>query len=136
MISRLMTVLLFTSRISRTVRILRSGLLRQWRTVSKNRLEAGLWASGLFAVAVADPHTSGLIETCVFKLIGIPRCPGCGLGHAIGFLVRGEILFSIQSHPLAILVAGILLHRIVKLVRSDSIRSFPSKPPSHYVESH
>jgi len=107
-----------------------------WRAANKKQLEAGLWASGLVAVAVADPRAPGLIETCLFKLIGLPRCPGCGLGHAIGFLARGEILFSIQSHPLALFVVGILLYRVVKLLWFDTTPSFPSKLPGHYVKSH
>ena len=82
------------------------------------RHEAGLWAIGLLVVAAADPTAPALIEVCLFKAAGLAYCPGCGLGHAVGFLARGELMLSIQSHPLVIPVVGILLHRIVFLIRT------------------
>lgn len=90
------------------------------RGLNKKRLEAGLWITGVFAVAVADPRAPSLIETCVFKLAGFPRCPGCGLGHAVGFLARGEFLLSFQSHPFTILVVGVLAHRVATLLRKGT----------------
>jgi hypothetical protein len=39
---------------------------------------------------------------CPFRrLTGIP-CPGCGMGHALVFALRGDFAGSFRSHPLGI----------------------------------
>jgi hypothetical protein len=39
---------------------------------------------------------------CPFHLItGLP-CPGCGMGHALVFALRGDFAGSLRSHPLGI----------------------------------
>jgi len=79
--------------------------------------EAGIWTAGLCAVAFANPETPAFIEACLFKAVGFAFCPGCGLGHAVGYLARGGFLLSFQSHPFAIFVAVMLLHKISTLIR-------------------
>jgi len=76
-----------------------------------------MWVCGILAVAVADPTAPALLQTCLLKAVGFQYCPGCGLGHAVAYLARGEILLSIQSHPFAPIVVGVLLHRVVTLCR-------------------
>ncbi|HXT00502.1 MAG TPA: DUF2752 domain-containing protein [Elusimicrobiota bacterium] len=45
------------------------------------------------------PESAGL---CPFRLAtGIP-CPGCGMGHALVFALRGDLAGSFHSHPLGI----------------------------------
>ena len=85
----------------------------------KNRLfaEAGVWTAGLLAVAIANPEAPALIEACLFKAVGFAFCPGCGLGHSVGYLARGEFFLSFQSHPLAIFVVITLLYKIITLIR-------------------
>ena len=89
-------------------------------TLQNNRkfLEAGLWTAGLVAVSVANPWALPLIDACLFEAIGLSFCPGAGLGHAVGFLARGEFQLSFQSHPFALVVVGILIHHIQSLFRS------------------
>ncbi|RMH82168.1 MAG: DUF2752 domain-containing protein [Calditrichaeota bacterium] len=72
--------------------------------------------AGLAALAFLDPTGESHFSLCLFKHLGIEVCPGCGLGHAIAYLYRGEIAASFQAHPLGIPAVGILLSRIVTLI--------------------
>ncbi|MBO6574901.1 MAG: DUF2752 domain-containing protein [Rhodothermales bacterium] len=87
-------------------------------------LEAGFWTAGLVAVAAADPASGGLLSTCLFDhlgaAIGLDFCPGCGLGHAVGYLARGHVSASLAAHPLAVPAVLILSSHIVGLIRSAS----------------
>jgi hypothetical protein len=39
---------------------------------------------------------------CPFRFVtGIP-CPGCGMGHALVFALRGDFAASLRSHPLGV----------------------------------
>jgi len=87
---------------------------------SRKIIEAGIWLAGLTAVAVADPWAPSLINVCFFEAAGLSFCPGHGLGHAVGFMARGEFLLSFQSHPFAIPVVGVLLSHIYCLIHSAS----------------
>ena len=79
--------------------------------------EAVIWMVGLVALAAADPTAPPLLNLCLFDALGVSFCPGCGLGHAIAWLARGDIGASFQAHPLGLPAAGILLYRIVHLLR-------------------
>ncbi|MDA0874351.1 MAG: DUF2752 domain-containing protein [Bacteroidetes bacterium] len=50
-------------------------------------------------------------------------CPGCGLGHALGYLFRGEWALAIESHRLSPFVLGVLLARTAGLVRQGFSRT-------------
>lgn len=96
--------------------------------VTRARAEAMFWSLGVLAVAIADPNTGGLISVCPFEAIGswigLSFCPGCGLGHAVGFLVRGDLSQSMAAHPLAIpAVLTLTLHvrRLLGSSRPESI---------------
>ncbi len=77
--------------------------------------EALIWTVGLIVVAVGDP-TSDTHFTLFWPqwVFGI-ESPGRGLGHSIGYLFRGDIQASIQTHWLGLPVVAILTHRIVSL---------------------
>jgi hypothetical protein len=70
-------------------------------------------------MAAADPTAPPLLDLCLFDALGVSFCPGCGLGHAIAWLARGNVVASWQAHPLGLPAAGLLLYRIVYLVRSS-----------------
>jgi len=97
-------------------------------TASRALLEAAMWAAGLIALACTDPAQEGLLDLCVFRWIGLERCPGCGLGHAVAFLFRGELAASFQAHPLGGFAVAVLGTRIVTLVREA--RPTPSPHPT------
>lgn len=63
-------------------------------------------AAAAYAAVVAQAYHPILPESgstlCPFRLVtGIP-CPGCGMGHALVFALRGDFAGSFRSHPLGI----------------------------------
>lgn len=82
-------------------------------------LEAYLWLFALLSMALTTPTHDTHFTFCLFKLMGIDFCPGCGLGHAIIFLFHGDFVDSWNSHPLAILAVAVLLHRIYRILKND-----------------
>lgn len=83
--------------------------------------EAFVWAGALAALAVADPRAEGLLSLCVPKALGLPFCPGCGLGHSVAFLLRGEVGAALAAHPLGPFAVAVLGGRVVALLR-DALR--------------
>lgn len=93
-------------------------------------VEAAIWVAGLAAMAWMDPTTTGA-SWCVFAQLGIEWCPGCGLGHAIAHLARGEWAASLQAHPLGIAVVILLMGRVGTLLRDAYLRN-PVRPLRSY----
>ncbi|SMO66243.1 Protein of unknown function [Saccharicrinis carchari] len=91
-------------------------------TYFKKYFEAIAWVLGLGLMAWSDPYASGHYSLCLIKNSGIGFCPGCGLGHAIGFLARGELLMSFKSHPLGIFAVIILSFRIFRLFKYKHVQ--------------
>jgi hypothetical protein len=73
------------------------------------------WIAALISLALTDPDGPVHFTLCPLKLLGISWCPGCGLGHAISFLFRGDIRDSFHAHWLGIPAVIIILHRIYVL---------------------
>ncbi len=86
--------------------------------------EAYIWFLGLVYLALFSEV--GGPDLCLMHRLGIPYCPGCGLGRAIGRLLRGDIAGSLSLHPLAIPAVLILAHRIACLLRAAA-RGVPSE---------
>jgi hypothetical protein len=82
--------------------------------LKKAPVELIFWITALTALAVTDPLTPHY-SLCIFRLLGWRRCPGCGLGHAIAYLIRGEFVKSWESHPMGLPAFLIILHRIAVL---------------------
>ena len=76
--------------------------------------EAFAWMAALLAMAIMEPGESHLFSFCPFSYM-LKWCPGCGLGHAIAWLFRGEFVVSWQAHPLGIPAVLLLSLRSVKL---------------------
>ena len=89
---------------------------RLGRQARRVPIEAVVWTAGLVALACANPEAEGLVETCLSKVFWETPCPGCGLGHAVAYLFRGELALSFQTHPLGPLAAVMLTGRVVRLV--------------------
>lgn len=85
-------------------------------------VEAWIWAGGLLLMASFDPRAEGLTTLCLFHHLGFEFCPGCGLGHAVAFLARGDVQASLAAHPLGIPVVAGLLVRIATLVREEHLQ--------------
>ena len=85
----------------------------------KKHIEAFFWIAAITALALTNPESPGHFSLCPLKNAGIDFCPGCGLGHAISWLFRGELAASFKSHPLGIPAVVILLSRSFRLLKND-----------------
>jgi hypothetical protein len=81
-------------------------------------LEALIWLAALILLAFHDP-TASHYSLCPLNNLGFEFCPGCGLGHSISYLFRGEIIQSLEAHPLGIFAVVLLSYRIVSLFRKN-----------------
>jgi len=87
--------------------------------------EALCWVTGLVLLAFLDPEAPHLFSFCPFSWVFENGCPGCGLGHAIAFLYRGQWLASWHAHPLAVPALFLLTRRIFKLGKNyQNFRAF------------
>jgi hypothetical protein len=84
----------------------------------RHHLEAFIWIAALIALAFTSP-VDQCYSLCPLHNLGISWCPGCGLGHAISWLFRGDIVRSFEAHPLGIPAVMILLFRIVSIFRKN-----------------
>lgn len=108
---------------SRVQTVARSGL--QW--IRAVPFEALIWTVGLAAMLAMDPRGDHLFNLCPLDALGFSFCPGCGLGHAVAYLARGEFGASLQAHPLggpAVLILGV---HVCRLLRSAA----EGPPPVH-----
>ncbi len=98
-------------------------------TFKRAHLEAFFWLSAIIALALTNPAKEGHASLCLIKNTGLGFCPGCGLGHAISWLFRGEVIESFRSHPLGIPAVLILLVRSIKLLKNDITLSRIDRKP-------
>ena len=62
-------------------------------------IAAGAWAAcaAQAALGIAEGLTF-----CPVRLLTGHRCPGCGMGHAVVYAMRGDFAASFHRHPLGI----------------------------------
>ncbi|WP_240676216.1 DUF2752 domain-containing protein [Botryobacter ruber] len=88
-------------------------------------LEAVCWVAGVALLALSDPAGVHLFSFCPLSWVLAQGCPGCGLGHAIGWLFRGELAASWEAHPLGVPALLLLAGRVFTLSRNYVVlRSF------------
>lgn len=78
-------------------------------------LELLFWVTALivlFFLPVEKTETS----LCLFSLLGVGSCPGCGLGHAIYYALHLHPLQSFQHHPIGIFAVLVIFMRIRQLI--------------------
>ncbi|WP_410688354.1 DUF2752 domain-containing protein [Chitinophaga filiformis] len=80
-------------------------------------IELIMWPTALLLLFFMHPSPTGEASLCILKRIGIPWCPGCGLGHSIHYLLHGEWRASLKSHPLGPFALLILTYRTFQLAR-------------------
>ncbi len=83
--------------------------------------EALIWIIAIVALATMEP-TEAHVSLCPLANLGWDFCPGCGLGHSIAFIFRGEIIASFNAHPLGLPALIMLLYRIVTLVVNQNVK--------------
>ncbi|WP_345333624.1 DUF2752 domain-containing protein [Mucilaginibacter defluvii] len=77
--------------------------------------------AALIALAITDPAAKTHFSLCPLKMAGIGWCPGCGLGHSISWLFRGNISNSFQAHWLGIPALIVIAWRIITLAKSNIV---------------
>ncbi len=80
------------------------------------KLEAFIWIAGLILMAVMSPSNTHA-SLCPLSAAGLDFCPGCGLGHSVSYLARGNFEASFMAHPLGMVAVLILIWRIVQIFR-------------------
>jgi hypothetical protein len=90
--------------------------MRRMLQYIRARAEAFIWISGLTLMAEMPP-TDEHASLCPLKAAGFSFCPGCGLGHSVSWLFRGEFLHSFHTHPLGMAAVAILLWRVIVIFR-------------------
>ncbi|MCP2042553.1 DUF2752 domain-containing protein [Pontibacter sp. HSC-36F09] len=78
--------------------------------------EAGAWILGLLLLAGLEPMNDHLFSLCPVSWVWEGGCPGCGLGHSIAYLFRGELGPSWQAHPLGVPALLLLSWRVTELL--------------------
>lgn len=90
---------------------------------NRKHWEAFFWLAAIVALATSNPATEGHYALCLFSHLGFEQCPGCGMGHAIGWIFHGDLAASWHAHPLGTLALAVLLYRIFTLLKNDVIRT-------------
>jgi hypothetical protein len=89
--------------------------------------ELVFWIAALTLLAFSNPAGQVHFSLCPLRTMGITWCPGCGLGHSISWLFRGDIANSRHAHWFGIPALGIILYRIYSLtvqrIREQSLLS-------------
>ena len=85
----------------------------------KAHFEAYFWIIAILFLAFTNPEGESHFTLCLFKNLGLPFCPGCGLGHSIAYLFKGEWIASWQAHPLGSMAIVILIIRAYTILKPD-----------------
>ncbi len=86
-----------------------------------SQIEAFAWIVGLLILFISNPESENHYSLCLLKNSGYSFCPGCGLGHSISYLVRGEFAKSFHSHPLGIFAVVILIKRVYNIFKLNPL---------------
>lgn len=87
----------------------------QLKEILFRNLELFCWIGGLIFLGSMNPVEAN-ISICPVKWLSAWDCPGCGLGHSISWILRGNISQSTEEHILGIPALLIILLRIGKLI--------------------
>ncbi len=83
--------------------------------------EAMFWLVAFLYLTYINPYTPKHLDFCLFSLVGIDNCPGCGLGKSISMVFHGNFADSFNSHPLGIPALILIIKRIYHLIRNKII---------------
>ncbi|RFZ83506.1 DUF2752 domain-containing protein [Mucilaginibacter terrenus] len=75
----------------------------------------------MVCLAFTNPAGHSHFSLCPLKLLGFGWCPGCGLGHSISYLFRGDVRGSFHAHWLGIPAVAIILYRIYSLIKRKHV---------------
>lgn len=72
-----------------------------------------LWLTSLLLLFFMNPAKSSF-SLCLFKLLGFKSCPGCGIGHAIHYLLHLHLRESFEAHILGVPALLTIVYSILK----------------------
>jgi hypothetical protein len=80
----------------------------------------------IVALGICNPASDSHFTLCPLKLMGFNWCPGCGMGHAIAYLLHGDIKSSLKAHWLGIPALAAILYRVCNLIylRTSKIKTY------------
>ena len=81
-------------------------------------LESLFWLGSFVYLSLINPYTPKHLDFCLFSLIGIENCPGCGLGKSISMVFHGDFAGSFNAHPLGIPAIILIIKRIYTLIKN------------------
>lgn len=68
---------------------------------------------------------------CVSTLLGLGKCPGCGIGHAIHDALHLRFARSFQQHPMGIFAVIIIFIRIKQII-THTLTTHETQPVQPY----
>ena len=86
--------------------------------LKKIDIEAIFWLTAFAYLTFINPYTPKHLDFCLFSLVGIENCPGCGLGKSISMIFHGDFASSFNAHPLGIPAIILIVKRIYKLIKN------------------
>jgi hypothetical protein len=97
--------------------------------IIKKNFELIFWLTAITLLAITNPAAESRFTLCLFKLAGISWCPGCGIGHAISWLLHGNLQASIKAHWLGLPALAIIFYRIycLSLLQMSTFRKLNLK---------
>jgi hypothetical protein len=90
-----------TQKIRPQSRVMSRDLIFQTITTIKKHFEQILWIAALLFLYFMDVSTKAN-SFCLFRLIGLESCPGCGIGHSIHYVMHLQFRQSFYEHILGI----------------------------------
>ena len=88
------------------------------KILKKIDFEAVFWLAAFAYLTFINPYTPKHLELCLFSLVGIENCPGCGLGKSISMVFHGDFAGSFNAHPLGIPAIILIIKRIYNLIKN------------------
>ncbi len=82
-------------------------------------LEAIFWLAGIVLLAFSNPYSETHYTFFLPAIIFDIQSPGYNLGHSISHLFHGNILLSVDTHPLGIITVFILVSRSLLLLNKS-----------------
>lgn len=86
--------------------------LFQW---IRSHIELLFWIAAMIALFFL-PENKPDSSICVFSLLGVGQCPGCGIGHSIHFALHLQLADSFQHHPMGIFAVMVIFIRLKQLL--------------------
>jgi hypothetical protein len=79
-------------------------------------LEAAFWLGAMAVLGIWGADLHGHASFCIPSAMGWDGCMGCGVGHAMGLTLRGDVESAAWTHFMGIPAVGILLYRSIHLI--------------------